>query len=75
MPVPLPLWKFNMKRMACTVEKTVHNGVVVRHGKDIGEIAYLTGICRPKADLKIGDKGNIEYRVHGSMGAWFWVEK
>ena len=60
------------KRVAATVEQIVANGVVVRTGKDLGEIEWLTGMCRPDVTLKVGDTGHIEYRVHGSMGAWYW---
>ena len=66
--------KASISRKACTVEQVMNNGVMVRHGTDSGEIAYLTGICRPKAELKVGDKGHIAYHVNGSMGAWYWEE-
>jgi hypothetical protein len=59
-------------RKSATVEQVVPNGVVVRHGTDLGEIEWLTGVRRPDVTLKVGDKGTIVYHVRGSMGGWFW---
>ena len=63
-----------MHRKAATVTNVFGTYVVVSTGPTKDQIEILSGRCKPKTELKVGDKGYVKYVVDRVSGLWFWEE-
>lgn len=54
------------------VESVEPGSVTVRYGNAIHEVETLRGLNYPKVPVKVGDEGEIIYRVFPSFSLWFW---
>jgi hypothetical protein len=63
-----------LHRKAATVTNVYETYVVVSTGPTRDQIEILSGRCKPKTHLKVGDQGHIVYTTDRSSGLWFWEE-